>query len=185
MKKKLIVILGLGFNLFTVKAQTFSLDGVIDEIKKANPALKMYDANIRSADEAAKGARNWEAPTLGTGFWMVPYNPKYWAKGDNGAFGIGQYQLSAEQMIPNKKRQDAEEKYLQSVSSVDVERKKVSLNELVAETKKNYYEWVILKKKKSILDQDEKLLNFMIQSAEIRYKNGLGKILAYPYFINK
>lgn len=179
MKKKLIVILGLGFNLFTVKAQTFSLDGVIDEIQKANPALKMYDANIRSADEAAKGARNWEAPTLGTGFWMVPYNPKYWAKGDNGAFGIGQYQLSAEQMIPNKKRQDAEEKYLQSVSSVDVERKKVSLNELVAETKKNYYEWVILKKKKSILDQDEKLLNFMIQSAEIRYKNGLGKIGAY------
>ena len=50
---------------------------------------------------------------------------------------------------------------------------------LVAEAKKNYYEWVIIKKKLGILDQDEKLLNFMIQSAEIRYKNGLGKISAY------
>ena len=38
---------------------------------------------------------------------------------------------------------------------------------------------MIIKKKLSILDQDEKLLNFMIQSAEIRYKNGLGKINAY------
>src|SRR5206468_3939035 len=140
---------------------------------------KMYDAQIRSSDEAAKGARNWDAPTVGTGFWMTPYNPKYWKKGDNGAFGTGQYQVSAEQMIPNKKRLDAEEKYLQSVSSADAERKKATLNELVAEAKKNYYEWMIIKKKLGILDQDEKLLNFMIQSAEIRYKNGLGKINAY------
>ena len=139
----------------------------------------MYDAQIRAADEAAKGARNWEAPTVGTGFWMTPYNPKYWKKGDNGASGTGQYQVSAEQMIPNKKRLDAEEKYLQSVSSVDAERKKAALNELVAAAKKNYYEWMIIKKKLTVLDQDEKLLNFMIQSAEIRYKNGLGKINAY------
>jgi len=74
---------------------------------------------------------------------------------------------------------DAEEKYLQSVSSVDAERKKAALNELVASAKKNYYEWMIIKKKLTILDQDEKLLNFMIQSAEIRYKNGLGKINVY------
>lgn len=179
MNKKIILALAFGFSLFAVTAQTVSLDSIIAEIQKANPSLKMYDADIRSADEAAKGARNWEAPTIGTGFWMVPYNPKYWAKGDNGATGIGQYQLSAEQMIPNKKRQDAEAKYLQSVSSVDAERKKAMLNELVAETKKNYYEWVIIKKKKYILDQDEKLLSFMIQSAEIRYKNGIGKIGAY------
>jgi len=139
----------------------------------------MYDAEIRSSDEAAKGARNWDAPTIGTGFWMTPYNPKYWKKGDNGATGTGQYQVSAEQMIPNKKRLDAEEKYLQAVSSVDAERKKASLNQLVAEAKKSYYQWMIVKKKLSILDQDEKLLNFMIQSAEIRYKNGLGKINAY------
>lgn len=179
MKKTTLLTLAFGFSLLATTAQTVSLDSIIAAIEKANPALKMYDADIRSADEAAKGARNWEAPTIGTGFWMVPYSPKYWAKGDNGSPGMGQYVLSAEQMIPNRKRQDAEEKYLQSVSSVDVERKKATLNELIAETKKNYYEWVIIKKKKNILDQDEKLLNFMIQSAEIRYKNGIGKIGAY------
>jgi outer membrane protein TolC len=179
MKKKIISVLVFGFSLVSATAQTVSLDSIINEIQKTNPSLKMYDAEIRSSDEAAKGARNWEAPVIGTGFWMTPYNPKYWKKGDNGAFGIGQYQVSAEQMFPNRKRLDAEEKYLKSVSSPDIERKKATINSLVAEAKKNYYEWIIIKKKLNILDQNEKLLNFMIQSAEIRYKNGLGKISAY------
>ena len=82
-------------------------------------------------------------------------------------------------MFPNKKRLNAEENYMKSVSSSDAERKKASLNDLVAMAKKNYYGWIIIKKKLSILDQDEKLLNFMIQSTEIRYKNGFGKINAY------
>ncbi|HKC34462.1 MAG TPA: TolC family protein [Chitinophagaceae bacterium] len=179
MSKKIILVFIFGCSLFSIKAQTTSLDSIINEIQKTNPSLKMYDAEIRASDEAAKGARNWEAPVIGTGFWMTPYNPKYWKKGDNGSFGIGQYQLMAEQMFPNKKRLDAEEKYLQSVSSPDAERKKAMLNDLVTEAKKNYYEWIIIKKKQNILDQDEKLLHFMIQSAEIRYKNGLGKIGAY------
>jgi outer membrane protein TolC len=179
MIKHLIITFVFVLRLISAAAQTVSLDSIISEIQRMNPSLKMYDAEIRSADEAANGARNWNAPTIGTGLWMTPYNPKYWKKGDNGAFGTGQYQVSAEQMIPNKKRLDAEEKYLQSVSSVDAERKKATSNELVAEAKKNYYEWIIIKKKLNILDQDEKLLTFMTQSAEIRYKNGLGKINAY------
>jgi len=179
MSKKIILAFVLGWSLLRATAQTLPLDSIIIGIQKTNPSLKMYDADIRVADEAAKGARNWEAPTVGTGFWMTPYNPKYWKKADNGSFGTGQYQISAEQMFPNKKRLDAEEKYLKSVSSADTERKKATLNRLVAEAKTNYYEWVIIKKKQDVLDQNEKLLNFMIQSAEIRYKNGLGKINAY------
>ena len=179
MKKTIILASLFGWGMISATAQTISLDSIISEIEITNPSLKMYDALIRSSDEAAKGARNWDAPTVGTGIWMTPYNPKYWKKGDNGSFGIGQYQFMAEQMFPNKKRLDAEEKYLQSVSSTDAERKKATLNELVADAKKNYYEWIIIKKKQNILDQGEKLLNFMIQSAEIRYKNGLGKIGAY------
>jgi outer membrane protein TolC len=177
--KKLILFIFLLIALLAAKAQAITLDSIISAIQNNNPALKMYDADIRAADEAAKGARTWDAPTVGTGLWMVPYNPGYWKKADNGNYGMGQYQISAEQMIPNKKRLDAEEKYLQSVSSVDAERKKASFNELVAEAKKSYYEWVIIKKKLNVLDQDERLLNFMVQSAEIRYKNGLGKMNAY------
>ena len=179
MKKQILVIIAFAFGLLTSKAQTVKLETILNEIQQSNPTLKMYDADIRSSDEKAKGARNWEAPTLGTGFWQTPYNPKFWKKGDNGSYGFGQYELTAEQMFPNKKRLDADEKYLKAISSSDKERKNASLNMLVAAAKKNYYEWIIIKKKLSILDQDEKMLNFMIQSAEIRYKNGLGKISAY------
>ena len=179
MKKQIIIVIAFVFGVLTSKAQTVKLETILNEIQQSNPALKMYDADIQSSDEKAKGARNWEAPTLGTGFWQTPYNPKFWKKGDNGSYGFGQYEITAEQMFPNKKRLDADEKYLKAISSSDKERKNASLNMLVAAAKKNYYEWIILKKKLGILDQDEKLLNFMIQSAEIRYKNGLGKISAY------
>src|SRR5258708_3558142 len=106
MEKQFIIALAFVFTMFTGIGQTVSLDSILAEIQKANPVLRMYDADIRSSDEAAKGARNWEAPVIGTGFWMTPYNPQYWKKGDNGSFGMGQYQVSFEQMIPNKKRLD-------------------------------------------------------------------------------
>ncbi len=139
----------------------------------------MYDAQIRSQDAAAAGARNWEAPQLSTGFWMTPYDPNLWKKQSNGSTGMGQYMISVEQMFPNTKKQDVEEKYLLAMSSVDKEKKQSSLNELIAAAKQNYFEWVIIKKKLDILDQNQKLLDFMLKNAELRYQNNLGKVGAY------
>jgi len=156
-----------------------TLDAVFQQIQKDNPGLKMYDAGIRSQDEAAKGVRNWDPPEIGGGFWMTPYNPALWKKDPGGTPGMGSFMVSAQQMFPNKRKRDAEAKYMEAASSVDAEKKKASLNELYAMAKKNYYEWIIIKKKLSVIDQNEKLLNFMIQNAEIRYKNGLEKISAY------
>jgi len=82
-------------------------------------------------------------------------------------------------MFPNKKEQNANKAYLQSLSSVDKENKQFSLNELYAEAKKNYCDWVVIEKKQSVINDNEKLLNFMIQSTELRYKNSLGKLNAY------
>ena len=139
----------------------------------------MYDAQIRSQDAAAAGARNWEAPLLSTGFWMTPYNPNLWKRQSNGSTGMGQYMVSVEQMFPNGKKQETEEKYLLAMSSVMKENKNASLNELNAAAKQNYFEWVIIKKKLEILNQDEKLLDFMIKNAELRYQNNLGRVGAY------
>jgi outer membrane protein TolC len=138
----------------------------------------MYDAQIRSLDEAAKGARSWMPTDFGTGFWMTPYNTKYW-KGENGMGGMGQYMISVLQMFPNKKKQGAEAQYMEGMSSSDKERKKYELYQLYADAKKSYYDWVIIKKKMNVLNENEKLLNFMIKDAELRYKNGLDKLSAY------
>ena len=53
------------------------------------------------------------------------------------------------------------------------------LNELFAVAKHNYYAWIILQKKLSVLTESEHILKLIIGSAENRYKNGLEKINAY------
>jgi outer membrane protein TolC len=65
------------------------------------------------------------------------------------------------------------------MSSVEKERKNAALNELVSKAKKAYYEWVVMKKKINVVNQNEKLLEFMIKDAEIRFKNGMDKLSAY------
>lgn len=166
-------------SLMPAVAQRQSLDSILKEIQKANPVGKMYDNDIRSMDEAAKGARSWMAPELGTGFWMAPYNTALWRKGADGTSGMGQYTISAQQVIPNRKTLDANAAYMGAMSSVAKEQKKASLNELYAAAKRSYYEWIIIREKITVIDRDERLLEFMIQNAEIRYKNGQDKLSAY------
>lgn len=178
MNKLLPVIVPLIFT-FNSKAQIVKLDTIIDSIRTSHPVVRMYNNEIRSMDEAAKGAKSWMPPEFSTGLWMVPYNPNLWKKGDMGATGMGQYMIGGQQMLPNKKKQNADAAYMEAMSSVEKEKKNATLNELVNDAKQFYFEWLIIKKKLLILGQNEKLLDFMIQNAEIRYKNNLEKISAY------
>ena len=93
--------------------------------------------------------------------------------------GMGSFMVSAQQMIPNKRKLNADAAYMQSMSASAKENRKASLNDLYAQAKKAYYEWIVIEKKKSILTENEKILDFMIRNAEIRYRNGLEKINAY------
>jgi len=82
-------------------------------------------------------------------------------------------------MFPSKKKLDANEAYMKAMSGVEKEKRNRDVNELVQDAKLLYYEWVVLQKKLSVVYENEKLLDFMIKNAEIRYKNGLDKISAY------
>lgn len=166
------------FAVNTYGQKKMKLDDIFSIIQKNNPEVKMYDAEIRSADEAAKGAKSWAPPEFGTGFFMTPYNIGL-TKAMGTQNGMGSYMVTASQMLPNKKEQNANAEYLQALSSVNNENKNVSLNDLYATAKKNYYDWLVIEKKQSVLNDNEKLLNFMIQSTELRYKNNLGKLNAY------
>lgn len=177
--KRIIMITVLLVPVVLVKAQdVLTLDSVRSAIEKHHPALKMLDAEAVSMDEAAKGAYNWMPPELGAGFFQTPYNPGKWKAGEEGP-GMGMFMISAQQMFPNRKKQDAAFAYLSARSSAETTRKAVFINDLLYTARKNYYEWIVLEKKLWILEDSDKLLRFMIRSAEIRYKNGLGKISAY------
>lgn len=175
----LIFCLTIFYSLPADAQNLMNINAILDSIKTGNPAFKMYDAEIRSMDEAAKGAKSWMPPEVSTGFWMVPYNASLWKKGDMGATGMGQYMIGGQQMLPNKQKQNADAAYMEAMSSVEKEKENATLNELINDAKKNYYEWIIIEKKLAVLEQNEKLLDFMIKNTEIRYKNGLEKISAY------
>ena len=160
-------------------AQALKLEDILDSITISNPVVQMYNSEIRSMDEAAKGAKSWMPPEFSAGFWMVPYNTNLWKRGEDGVTGMGQFMIGGQQMLPNVKKLNADAAYMSSMSSVEIERKNATLNELRQDAKQLYYSWIILKKKLHILDQNDKVLDFMIQNAEIRYQNGVDKISAY------
>jgi outer membrane protein TolC len=179
MKHLSLYIFALCFVTVKIYGQnTMTLENIFATIQNNHPALKMYDAQIRSLDEAAKGAKSWAPPEFGAGLFMTPYNLSY-TKARGAQNGMGAFMLTASQMFPNKKEQVANALFMQSMSSTDKENKQFALNELYANAKKNYFEWLVIQKKISVLDKDEKLLRFMIQSTELRYKNNLGKLNAY------
>ena len=179
MKRELLISFALLMTTAGWSQEKVRLDDILSSISTNHPDVKGFDAQIRSLDEASKGAKNWEPPLLSSGLYMTPYNPSLWKKMSDGSKGMGQYMISAEQMFPNGKMQTAELKYMQSMSSVEKERKSATINDLNAQAKKNFYQWIVLKKRLNVLLQDQKVLNFMIQDAELRYKNNLGKISAY------
>ena len=176
--KKIVVLFIIFLSVKMTTAQTMKLNTIIDSITVSHPVVKMYNNEIRSMDEAAKGAKSWMPPEFSTGLWMTPYNPGLWKKTDMGP-GMGQYMIGGQQMIANRKKLNADAAYMEAMSSVEKEKKNASLNELINDAKQFYYEWIILKKKLNIVEQNEKLLNFMIKNAELRYKNGMEKISAY------
>jgi len=166
----------------SLQAQRMSLNEILNTIQNNHPVMKMYEADIRSADEAAKGARAWMAPELQTGFFATPYNPSYWRKSTEGNMttpGMGQYTIAAQQFITNRSELNANEDYLKAVSSVPKEEKKATLNRLNAAAKRSYYDWILAEQKLKVLDDNEEVLNFMIKSAELRLKNNIGKMDAY------
>lgn len=177
--KRLQIIYGLLLVSWVTRAQeTLSIQDILSAIQTNHPVLKMLDAEAHSMNELAKGVYSWMPPEIGVGLYQTPYNSNYW-KSMDGKSGMGAFMISAQQMFPNRKSQNAEFAYMNAQSSIAIQKKDVVVNELLFTARKNYYEWIVLEKKLKVLDDNSKLLKFMMQSAEIRYKNGLGKISAY------
>ena len=181
---KTIILFLLVSHAMIMQAQVMSLDTIQQAIEKNNPELQLYDAQASAYDAYAEGAKAWEAPQLGAGFFMTPYNPSQW-KADNSSGmngngnsynGMGSFMIQGQQMIPNPAKQRANQEYMQSMSAVESANKNALKNELLAKAKTNYCEWVTLKKKLHILDQQEQLINYIIKTSEIRYPYGQEKI---------
>lgn len=175
-----VILFGLLFNPKIAAAQVLTMDSVLNAIEKNHPELKMYDAQMNAFDTYATGARSLDAPQVGAGFFMTPYDPQMW-KSDamTGSRGMGSFMISAQQMFSNPKKLNANYTYMQSMSNVEKEMKGATKNELFSMAKMSFSEWQIMKKKLKILNESEELLGYIIQSTEIRYTYGMDKLNAY------
>ena len=160
------------------KAQTLSLDEVLNQIKTNNPQLKMYDTEIQSMNAIAKGAKSWMAPQVSTGFFMTPYNSAMW-KASEMSNGMGSYMIGVTQMIPNASKLNADANLMNAMSSVEKENKNYTLNQFNALAKNNYYQALVLNKKLKIAEDNLLLLEYMIKSMEIRYQYNMDKLPTY------
>jgi hypothetical protein len=118
-------------------------------------------------DAAAKGARSWMAPQVSTGLFMTPYNINP---------DMGSYMIGVTQMIPNASRLKADSDYMNAMSSVEVENKNYTVNQLNALVKRIITNGLYLIKKIKVATDNLLLLEYMIKSMEIRYQYNMDKL---------
>ncbi|HEY2580740.1 MAG TPA: TolC family protein, partial [Mucilaginibacter sp.] len=170
MRTKFITLLGIGFLAFNpAKAQSvrLSLDSVLAKINRQNPALLAYTAKANAQNEYAKGARNLDAPQISAGQYQTPYslNPN-----------TGSFMIQAQQMFTNPAKLKAKEKYLQGVSAVSEQEQAYLKNQLLAQAKGYYYDQVVLERKLALLENNRKLLEYMLKDADIKLTYGKEKL---------
>lgn len=178
--KRILLFTVILINSPKVFSQVMSLENILNEIEKSQPELKKYDAKINAYNTYASGAKALDAPQVGAGFFMTPYNPQMWkADPAMNTNGMGSFMVSAQQMIMNPRKLNANSDYMKSMSGVETQMKGAMKNELFSMAKMSYYEWVVLKKKSNILKESENILKYLIESTELRYKYGMDKLNAY------
>lgn len=141
------------------------LDSVLRIIAENNPVLQQYDYRARALDAYAEGATSWMAPMVGGGVFQMPYPGQKVMETRNG----GMYMLSAEQDIPNPTKQRAKQKYMRSRAAIETTGKDYTYNQLRADAKAAYYQWVVLEKKQTVLKESERIMQFMLKLANVRY----------------
>lgn len=151
---------------------TINLDSVLQRVSDNNPMLQQYNYRTKAMNAYAEGAKSWMAPMVGGGVFMAPYpGAKVMDERDKGSFMI-----SAEQDIPNPVKLRAKEKYMQSRAGVEQAAKDVTYNQLRAQAKTAYYNWVVLEKQLAVLKDNERIMEYMLKLARIRYPYSQGKL---------
>jgi len=163
-----------------LKSQVLSLDSILIRVEKNNPEFRIYDARIKAFNEYANGARSLDPPQAGAGFFMTPYNVSMWSSDAmTGSPGMGSFMISAQQMFTNPKKLNANYDYMTRMSAVDSTMKNAMRNEMFMMVKMNYYDWLIMKKKLTVLKESEDLINYLVKATELKYTYGMEKLNAY------
>lgn len=131
-----------------ISGQHYTLEFVLSKIDAQNPMLASFKNKANAADALVKGAKSWMPPTLSLEY-------------DSTTLGLLQ-------MLPNPKKQNAKKKYLSSLSQLEINDADYLRNQLFALAKKNYYERFISEKRLTVLNENIKLYEMIIEISQMQ-----------------
>ena len=143
--KIVLIAVCVSFGLNAEAQPRVSLDSILSLIKERNPMLKNYQSRGEAMTAYARGAKSWFAPEVGGGLWMLPY------KKVDDPRDKGQIMLSVQQKFTNPAKLRANQGYLESKAAIEQASETYVFNELRAQAKTAYYQWLVLEKKKKVL----------------------------------
>jgi outer membrane protein TolC len=145
--------------------EVLSLDEIIAKIDSNNVLLKTYGLRAEGYKYSADAATAWMPPMVGVGTYMTPYPFQKIMDGRD----KGSIMLRLEQEIPNGKKLQAKKNYIQSQGNIENATRAVTMNDLKAQAKTQYFNWLIALEKINIIHQNEKVLEMMKKIEEVRY----------------
>ena len=152
-------------SLFAQDSLSLSLNAIITRIEKQNVSLESYELKAKSYDYKSEAATSWMAPMVGAGTYMTPYPGQNPMEDDRGSL-----MLQVEQDIPNFAKQKADKKAIISLGDIEYANRDMKMNELKAQAKGLYFNWLVALERIQVLRENEKIMQTMRDVEEIRYK---------------
>lgn len=152
------------------RAQVITLDSILAVVKEKNPMLKSYSSRADAMNAYAKGAKSWMAPEVGGGLWMLPY------KKVDDPRDQGQIMLTVQQKFTNPAKLRANQGYLESKAAIEQASETYVFNELRAQAKTAYFQWMILERKKAVLKENEEIISLVLKIAQLRFPYNQSKL---------
>lgn len=163
-KIKLLFLL-FPFSVIAQRDTVLSLPQIFQRISENNLALQAYNPRAESYKYSADAATAWMPPMVGAGTWQTPYRgQKIMDPRDKGML-----MFRVEQEIPNRAKQQARRRYIESQAGVELAGRAVTLNQLRTEARRQYYAWLVAAQKLRVLRKNEQVLAMMKKIEEVRY----------------
>ena len=141
-----------------------SLDTILQRIERNNVKLKSYGLKADAYKYSAEAATAWMAPMVGVGTFMTPYPRQKVMDADKGSI-----MFQIEQDIPNTSKLRAKKRYIASQGEIERAGREVTLNDLKAQAKRLYYNWLIAEERIRVLERNQEIMETMKKIAEVRY----------------
>ncbi|RFS19457.1 TolC family protein [Chitinophaga silvatica] len=159
------LLFSLPFKLIAQQLPVLPLDSILQKIDRNNILLQSYGLKAESYKYSADAATAWMAPMVGVGTFMTPYpGQKVMDDRDKGSL-----MLQLEQDIPNPAKINARKKYIASQGNVERATRDITLNDLKAQAKRLYFNWLIALQRIEVLKENEKIMITMKKIEEVRF----------------